>query len=175
MCSSDLTIKKNIPVGAGLAGGSSNAGAILKYFSEKKQVPIDHMMDLASEIGADVPFFLLEDNLAYAEGFGDQILQSWSIPTLPIELIRTGLHVSTPGAYAGLDPEGCSENSVKTETLLKNLQSSSSISSDELRPYIHNDFEASFFRKYPSLDGKGYLCGSGGMMWSFFEELSVTN
>lgn len=162
-----VTIKKQIPVGAGLGGGSSNAGAILKYFAEQKGIPLDHLHDLARQIGADVPFFLLDDNLAYAEGFGDQIVQSWNIASLPIELVQTGISVSTTEAYSELDLHSCGKNSVKTEALLKQLNISPDLSPEEWKSFVHNDFEASFFAAHPGLKEKGNLCGSGGMMWRF--------
>jgi 4-diphosphocytidyl-2-C-methyl-D-erythritol kinase len=168
----EVKIKKKIPTQAGLGGGSGNAGSIIKYFGEKKGIPMDHLEELARGIGADVPFFLLDENLAYAEGFGDQIVQSWQIPQLPIEIIPTGINVSTAEAYAGLDQENIGSGSSKTEALLQILNSKTEVSSEMLKPYIHNDFEFSIFEQFPQLKGMGNLCGSGGMLWNWRNDQS---
>jgi 4-diphosphocytidyl-2-C-methyl-D-erythritol kinase len=165
----DVKIKKQIPTQAGLGGGSGNAAAILKYFGEKKRLPEEHLHDLAKQIGADVPFFLLDENLAYAEGFGDQIVQSWQIDPLEIELMPSGVKVSTVEAYAGLDPGLFGMHSAQTEALLQILNKQQALSTDVLKPYIHNDFESSFFKQFPILKGQGNLCGSGGMLWKLKE------
>lgn len=162
-----IQLKKNIPIGGGLGGGSSNAGVLLKYFAEQKGIPLDHLEKLARSIGADVPFFMQDNNLAYAEGFGDQILQSWNIQKLEIEVINTQVHVSTQQAYQDLDLNSCGKNIMKTESLLQSIQNGAKVDREFLQPYIHNDFEDSFFKKNPAFVQQGNLCGSGGMMWKF--------
>lgn len=163
----EITIKKLIPIQAGLGGGSSNAGTLLKYFGEQKGIPEDHLLKLAKEIGADVPFFVINDNLAYFEGFGDLYVQSWSIPPIGLEIVNTGVKIDTAEAYSQIDLEDCASNSIKTESLLKVLNNSKSITTDQINAFVHNDFENSFFKNNPQWKGKGHLCGSGGMMWRF--------
>lgn len=161
-----VKLHKRIPVGAGLGGGSSNAGVVLKYFGTMKGIPEAELLKLARQIGADVPFFVLGDNLAYCEGFGDEIVQSWTIPPLAVELIQTGIKVSTSEAYSALDLDDCGTNTAKTEALLAELQKHVRHSPFVIHhSLLHNDFEASFFVKHPELKGLGQLCGSGGMMW----------
>ena len=63
---------KNIPVGAGLGGGSSNAGTILLALAEYAGIDRKHLFALAQKLGADVPFFLW-GGLAYAEERGDKV------------------------------------------------------------------------------------------------------
>jgi len=166
----DISIHKRIPPQSGLGGGSSNAATLLKYFGEQKGIPTFQLMELARKIGADVPFFLCEGNLAYCEGFGDQIVQTWNIPSLDITLIPTNIRVSSPEAYAQLNLKECGLNSVKTEALIKNLNAlkKSTLKSQpaDLIPFLHNDFETEFFTKHPHWKGKGRLCGSGGYLWS---------
>lgn len=163
----DVRIHKEIPIQAGLGGGSGNAAAVLKYFGQQKGLPEHVLQDLAQQIGADVPFFLLEENLAYAEGFGDQILQAWTIPTLPIALVVTGVSLSTAEAYASLDPDRFGEGTEKTEAVLQLLKEQGTLSAQELKPLVHNAFEVPFFQQFPPLKGQAHLCGSGGMMWEW--------
>ena len=163
----EISIRKNIPVRSGLGGGSSNAGVVLKYFGQQKRIPEIELEHIAIQIGADVPFFLPDDNLGYYEGYGDQLVQSWSIKPLKIAFIETGIQISSSDAYAHLNLNGCGRDSVKSEAFIRLLNTSSSISSQQIMPYIHNDFEHDFFKAHPEWKGKGHLTGSGGMMWKF--------
>jgi len=175
-----ISLTKNIPAQSGLGGGSSNAGVILKDFGEKKGIPEHLLMEMGKKIGADVPFFLLDDNLAYFEGFGDVFIQSWRMKPLQINYIETKVPVSTPEAYSSLDLETCGNNSSKTEALLNIFQKEAHLSNYKLQTthlstslkasgykLFHNDFESSFFKKNPEWWDKGHLCGSGGYLWSF--------
>lgn len=174
----DIVIQKNIPVQSGLGGGSSNAASILKYFGEHKGIPLHELQKLGAQIGADVPFFLCEEPLAYCEGFGDQLVQSWQIPKLSINLLNTDVLVSTAEAYAGLDMKICGEESAKTEALLKVLnekcsqsdksikESPSQLLGRDLEQFFHNDFESQYFEQHPEWRGSGRLCGSGGMIFT---------
>ena len=162
----EISLKKNIPMRAGLGGGSSNAGVILKYFGRIKGIPEHILMEMAQKIGADVPFFVLDDNLAYFEGYGDQFVKSWQIKPLKIEYINSGVSVSTAKAYAELDLSECALESAKTEALLEIFNNTVEIKAAQLEAYLHNDFESSFFKKNHQLEELGNLCGSGGMMWS---------
>ncbi len=67
-------IEKNIPAGAGLGGGSSNAAAVLKAINEIEGNPLteEELLKLAATIGADVPFFI-KGGFARAEGIGDRL------------------------------------------------------------------------------------------------------
>jgi len=166
-----VTINKKIPMQAGLGGGSSNAGVILKYFAEKKGIPEHLLLEMAQKIGADVPFMVIDDNLAYFEGFGDHFVQSWQIDPLKIHYTPTGVKTPTAEAYAELDLNLCGENSAKTEFFLKTVNGLSSIDTYQLPAtcykLFHNDFEPSFFKKNSKWKASGNLCGSGGMLWNF--------
>ncbi len=180
----DIMIHKNIPAQSGLGGGSSNAASVLKVFGEQKGIPTHELQKLGAQIGADVPFFLCEENLAYCEGFGDQVVQSWEVPKLDISVVNTGVRVSTGEAYSGLNLDECGAGSAQTEALLKLLNEFSSLTPDPLSPqsaatdsgqagetlqnitrFLHNDFEKGFFRDHPEWEGKGSLSGSGGYLW----------
>ncbi len=161
----EITLRKKIPIQAGLGGGSSNAGSILKFFGKQKGIPEHELLELAKRIGADVPFFILDDNLAYFEGFGDEYVQSWKIEPLKIDYLNTGIKVSTEEAYTNLNLDHCAKNSVKTERLLGILNSSTNYKPSTINQFFHNDFEDSFFHQYPELQGKGHLTGSGGFLY----------
>jgi 4-diphosphocytidyl-2-C-methyl-D-erythritol kinase len=162
-----VTLNKKIPVQSGLGGGSSNAASILKFFGKKLHLGIHELERLGCQIGADVSFFLQEENLVYCEGYGDEVVQGWNINPLNIRYIDTGIKVSTPEAYSSLDLDLCGRQSSQTEMLLKKFQNTENIPAELLEHFIHNDFEYSFFEKHREWTGRGYLCGSGGMLWNF--------
>ena len=68
----EIHLEKRIPIGAGLGGGSSNAAAVLKGCVDLYQLNLSQkqLVPLASELGADVPFFLF-GGTAYGRGIGD--------------------------------------------------------------------------------------------------------
>lgn len=97
----ELELHKRIPHGAGLGGGSSNAAAALRAGNEVLGQPLrrQRLMELAAQLGSDVPFFVLDENAAEARGRGE-ILTPISFPwSLPLLLIKPPFGVSTPWAY----------------------------------------------------------------------------
>jgi 4-diphosphocytidyl-2-C-methyl-D-erythritol kinase len=66
-----ITLEKQVPLGGGLGGGSSNAGTILKHLVREGTIARDAAERIASEIGADVPFFL-DDHPSWVTGIGEQ-------------------------------------------------------------------------------------------------------
>jgi len=163
----EIHLKKKIPVQGGLGGGSSNAAALLRYFGSKMHLGKHQLEQLGRHIGTDVPFFLQEENLVYCEGYGDEVVQAWNIKPLSIRYIETGIKVSTAAAYAALDLDLCGRQSAQTELLLQKFNSGKDVPAELLEHFLHNDFEFSFFEKNSEWVGKGNLCGSGGVMWSF--------
>ncbi|MBT4936296.1 4-(cytidine 5'-diphospho)-2-C-methyl-D-erythritol kinase [Candidatus Peregrinibacteria bacterium] len=71
-----IHIEKNIPVGSGLGGGSSNAATTLKYLNEAWDIhlPQNELMILGESLGADVPFFLSDFSVARVGGVGEKVI-----------------------------------------------------------------------------------------------------
>lgn len=69
-----VIIEKNIPVGGGLGGGSSNAATVLNYLNKKHGniLPEEKLFEIAVKLGADVPFFL-KGGFAIGEGIGEKL------------------------------------------------------------------------------------------------------
>lgn len=99
-----ITVVKEIPAGAGLGGGSSDAAAVLVALGHRFAVPDpdDTLVELATELGADVPFFL-KGGTQRATGIGDRLrpvdppAERWGI------LVWPGVAVSTAWAYETYD------------------------------------------------------------------------
>ena len=99
-----ITLEKNIPAGAGLGGGSSDAAAVLTGMNRLFSYPLTgtQLRTLAVQLGADVPFFL-NPFMSTAGGIGE-ILKPVSFPwQCPILLVIPAVKISTKTAYAELD------------------------------------------------------------------------
>ncbi|EOD01691.1 4-(cytidine 5'-diphospho)-2-C-methyl-D-erythritol kinase [Caldisalinibacter kiritimatiensis] len=99
-----IKIDKNIPVAAGLAGGSSNAAAVLKGLNELWSLNISQkeLMELAAQIGADVPFCIM-GGTALAEGIGEKLTKLSSFSDKLILLAKPSISVSTAYVYKNLE------------------------------------------------------------------------
>lgn len=96
-----ITLKKNIPLGAGLGGGSSDAAAILSALPRfwRRKLPKNVLVQCARQLGADVPFFLKGGTCA-AGGIGDRLTPLPPLPKIWLVLVYPGFGVSTKEAYA---------------------------------------------------------------------------
>ena len=101
----EIFIKKNIPVAAGMAGGSSNAAAVLVGLNElwKLGLSKDELRDLGLKLGADVPF-CIEGGTALAEGIGEKLTYIKGInKDVNILVCKPDIFVSTKEVYQSLD------------------------------------------------------------------------
>jgi 4-diphosphocytidyl-2-C-methyl-D-erythritol kinase len=101
----EVRIEKNIPIQAGLGGGSSDVAAALKLFDKTTGGALrPHMFSIGLACGSDVPFFLGESTRARAEGRGELLLALAAEPTskLVIAMPRS-VNCDTADAYARLD------------------------------------------------------------------------
>ncbi|TAN63502.1 4-(cytidine 5'-diphospho)-2-C-methyl-D-erythritol kinase [bacterium] len=154
----DIRINKNIPVGAGLGGGSSNAATVLKACDSllKTNINEKELMNIAAELGSDVPFFIL-DVPALAHGRGE-VLKKVIIAPYAYVLVNPGFMVSTAWVYGNLDLTNISEDNI--------LSYSDEVYADidSLVKLFVNDLEAVTLRKHPELLGvKSALIESGAV------------
>jgi len=96
----DIHLKKSIPHGAGLGGGSSDAAAALTALDHFSATPLGtaRLMEIAATLGSDIPFFL-GSPVARATGRGEIIEAAAALPTLPVLLLKPSFGVPTPDAY----------------------------------------------------------------------------
>lgn len=100
----DIYIQKNIPIAAGMAGGSSNAAAILVGLNEMWNLNIDeqNLMDIGLKLGADVPF-CISGGAALAQGIGEKLTKIKSLNGTYILVCKPDIFVSTAEVYKNLD------------------------------------------------------------------------
>jgi 4-diphosphocytidyl-2-C-methyl-D-erythritol kinase len=99
----EITIQKNIPVAAGLGGGSSDAASVLMAMNELLHLGLtdQRLMEIGVNLGADVPFFIFKKT-ALAEGIGEALTVMPEMPTAWVLLVNPGVHVSTAWVYKNL-------------------------------------------------------------------------
>ena len=150
-----IYIEKNIPVGMGLGGGSSDAAAALLALNRLWQLnlPLDELSRIGMTLGSDVPFFL-QGGVALARGRGDVIEPIEPIEPMPaksgqgVTLVcpKATLENKTPRLYAELTPSDYSNGDI-TRKMVENLKAGRCAAA--LR---YNVFEAAAFRMFPNLE-----------------------
>ena len=139
-----LVLLKNIPVGAGLGGGSSDAASILRLVNDKfsLQLSNDALLDYARSFGADCAFFI-QGKPVFAQGKGD-VFEPLPIDLSPyfLVVVKPPVHSDTAGAYRRVQ--------VRRPALsLKEMVQQPLKNWKEL---VVNDFEASVAALYPEID-----------------------
>jgi 4-diphosphocytidyl-2-C-methyl-D-erythritol kinase len=152
----DIRLRKNIPVGAGLGGGSADAAAVLLGLNKafENPLPSDILAGIALKLGADVPFFL-EQRPALATGIGEKLLAVQGVPDYPLLLLKPAVSVSTRWVYQSLKlTRGGSR--IKLSTFLSHPW--------QLQGLIENDLETVTLGEYPLLSQlKRWLTDQGAL------------
>src|SRR6266567_9058552 len=111
----DIELHKRIPVAAGLAGGSSNAAAVLLALQRWWQLPLSptDLLSIAASLGSDIPFFLT-GGLALCEGRGEYITplaSRWPAYMRWLLLVKPSIGVSTAAVFRNLPTSDYSDGS----------------------------------------------------------------
>src|SRR5665647_329306 len=103
-----IEIRKKIPVGAGLGGGSSDGAAVLKILNKfyENKISDKELGKIAAEVGKDVPFFLSPKGAAFLDRMGDRIKKNISLPTINCVVVNPGIHIATPWAFGEMHKQG---------------------------------------------------------------------
>lgn len=144
----EIKLTKRIPAGGGLGGGSSDAAAVLLALPALtgRRASLHDLMELASGLGSDVPFFLV-GGTALGVGRGEELYPLPGLPPLPVLVLAPPLHVPTPEAYRLLGRGALTWE--KNSSTLKSLQSF--VWSPGNWAAAENDFEAAVFKLHPEL------------------------
>ena len=142
----DIFLNKNIPIGSGLGGGSSNAAITLLALNKifKLNISKSNLVKISEEIGADVPFFI-NGGTAYVKGKGE-IIKNISIGNKFFILILPNINISTKDIFESLSPKDFMKK----------------CSSKELMESTFNSFEKIVLTKYPVLKETKYWLSSFG-------------
>ncbi len=175
-----VTIRKEVPTGGGMGGGSSNGAAILRYLDQRFGLCLgsERMTRIAAAIGSDIPFFLA-GSPALVSGFGEQVtpIRFAAFP-FSLLLVHPGFPVDTKAAYALWDKKMLTKRG-PTDTNLARVSALRSLT--EWIDFMRNDFEAVVFDEYPAVAQmahrlceagaeKSLLTGSGATVVGFFAD-----
>lgn len=172
-----IILKKNIPSGAGLGGGSSDAASTLIGLAKLWEIEqnYDELYEIAAALGSDVPFFL-KKGTALASGRGEKLEYfDFKLP-YRILLINPGIHISSSRAYKSLNRG--SESGPRKD--YKSALTGSIRNHEYIREIITNDFEEPVFSIHPELTAikeslynygavLALLSGSGSSLFGLFE------
>jgi 4-diphosphocytidyl-2-C-methyl-D-erythritol kinase len=174
----EIQLKKRIPAGGGLGGGSSDAvAAMLGYLQlVKKKLAAAQMMEVAASLGADVPFFLFGGR-ALGVNRGDEIYPLQDIPKMYLlVVVPRDIRVPTPDAFRWVNakPLGLTKPAIDPKLLQFCALSWSARGNG-----LSNDFESPVFRRHPRLGQikrvllqkgatEASLAGSGSAVFGVF-------
>ena len=173
----NITLKKSIPSGAGLGGGSGNAAGVLLALNHLWDLKIsrENLIALSGELGSDVPFFLVSP-CAIGTGKGE-ILEPIKNPiNLYVLMIYPNLPLSTPWVYGNLKLKLTKhKNNI---SILTNFLMRSDFA--QLGAGLYNDLEPIVFKRYPEIleiknellrsgAGGALLSGSGSTVFGIFD------
>jgi 4-diphosphocytidyl-2-C-methyl-D-erythritol kinase len=170
-----ITINKEIPVAAGLGGGSSNAAAVFLGLNHCYGYPftLDDLMAMGISIGADVPFFLF-GKPARASGIGEKLEFCDGLPSYKILLVYPGFGVSTTEVYKNVDLGLTKCKKTLKKTLLEKCVFN-------IADHLYNDLETVVVSRHPEIiavkelllrhGAKGALMsGSGPTVFGLFSD-----
>jgi len=148
----EIFLEKNIPVGAGLGGGSSDAAATLKGLNSLFNNPLsnDNLKKIALKIGMDVPFFI-DGGCAVASGRGEKLKNIKLKKTFWLVIIKPNFSISTKEAYELIDKNLIlTKNSSYAKIMTKALGSGLL----EITESLYNIFERVVSIQYPGFPSK---------------------
>jgi 4-diphosphocytidyl-2-C-methyl-D-erythritol kinase len=154
----EMRLKKNIPMGAGMGGGSADAAAVLLGLPVLAgwRIPLETLVGIGAELGSDVPFFLL-GGAAVALGRGTELYPLPELPARRVLVVAPPIHVSTPEAYRAFarDSNGKLTEAQRIQ-YIGTFQSrvwglGKSLSTGGDGSQLENDFEGVVFPRHPQL------------------------
>lgn len=162
---------KNIPIGAGLGGGSADGAFTLLALNRQFQLGLDTptLLDYAAKLGSDCPFFIL-NTPCLAAGRGEQLQPiSLRLDAYRIALVNPGIHISTAQAFALCTPR---EDGISLRDIIR-------MPVPTWAQSLQNDFEEPLFQLHPELRGiketlyaqgavYASLTGSGSSFYGLF-------
>jgi 4-diphosphocytidyl-2-C-methyl-D-erythritol kinase len=151
-----IHLHKNIPMGAGLGGGSGDGTTVLKMLNNLFNLNIskEQLLHYAASLGSDCPFFVFNE-ACHATGRGE-ILEPIAIDLsgYTIALVHPGIHIATAWAFQQLSP--CVKEKSIAEIIKQPIET--------WKAELMNDFEAPVFKAHPRLeDLKNNLYSQGAL------------
>ena len=176
-----IDLEKQIPMGGGLGGGSSNAATVLRGLNDLFELNLsqEELAEIALQLGSDVPFFLLSEP-AFATSRGEVLTPIELKINSVIALVNPGINISTKEAFANVKANNSEK--LKIEKAL-NFAAIGFENADEI---LKNDFEPYVFSKYPVISeikkrllscGANFsaMTGTGSTVYAIFSDYEEAN
>ncbi len=176
-----ITLDKQLPMAAGLGGGSSNAAVTLLALRKLWRLSVSpaELFALGSQLGADVPFFFI-GGTCIGVGRGDEVYPTTEFQMPHLLLVNAGLAVPTKDVYANLPSVLTAPDLVHKMPTSLQAAFAGMNEANSLFPVLHNDLESSVLPRYPllaeiktrllSLNASGTLMsGSGSTVFAIFD------
>lgn len=184
----NMKLLKNIPLAAGMGGGSADAAAVMLGLNHLHGRPVEprRLLALAAELGSDVPFFL-QGGTALAEGRGEEVTPLPSLPSLHVVLANPAVPLSTASVYRRFDETG--HAAFEREDLEGFLSAMRTGNTADLLAALRNDLEDSCLALLPDAarllddvrtamqrlgisanDGAAMVSGSGPTVFALLKE-----
>lgn len=174
----DLDLLKNIPIGAGLGGGSADAAKCILGLNTlfQLQIPEKKLYKLATQLGADCAFFI-KNKAMYVQGIGNIFTEiDLNLSNYHFIVIYPDIHVSSTDAY----------KNIISRKPTKDIRDIIKQPIETWRKELKNDFEKSVFKKHPKISylkqefynsGAIYasMSGSGSTVFGIFNNLPKTD
>lgn len=173
-----VKLQKYIPIAAGMAGGSTDAAAVLYGMNELFHLGIKRqkLMELGVKIGADVPYCLMRGT-ALAEGIGEKLKSLPPVPKCPVLIAKPGISVSTKYVYENLKLD----EQTKHPNIYAQMDAIRRHDLQGIAAHMGNLLETVTIPKYPVIDEikrcmmengalVSMMSGSGPMVFGLFEE-----
>ncbi len=171
-----LHLKKNIPIAAGLGGGSSDAGTVLRGLNQLFGEPLgeEELVAIARSLGADVPFFAVSHAAVLAGGIGDRMVPVEPVMDCRFVLVNPGIALSTRSIFENFALTRHDEASI----LARFHSSGQNTLSLEM---MYNDLERVSCRKCPEIEkikeallnagaSRAMMSGSGPTVFGVFPD-----
>ena len=130
----EVRLEKNIPMEAGMAGGSADAAATLKAVNELFQLGIstDRLLELGARLGADIPFCIM-GGTALAEGIGEKLTKLKPVPKLKLLIAKPKAGLSTKSVYENLDIDNMNKTGFKHKDVREMVSIIESDEADDIK------------------------------------------
>ena len=161
-----IVIKKQIPLGAGLGGGSSNAATFLKMANEELNLKLtrENLMKIGANIGADVAFFASDFEAANVGGIGE-IISNFDDEVPEVKILTPGVFCSTPAVYGEFRANFMDSIDVNSAEKMREMTTAQLL--ERYENCKLNDLFAPCFKIYPQMDKFKdlFLSGSGASVF----------
>ena len=177
-------LKKRIPVGAGMGGGSSNCASTLIALNELLETGLNHqeLIEIGAKLGSDVPFFFT-GGTCFVQGRGDLFEMIAPISCGGFLVVTPSVSINTGEAYAIID-EVRNQKGIEIGNDINSLEMrdmfNQAVLDNTIESFLYNDFESVIFEKYDKIRQlknrleriftATLMTGSGSSVFSYFKD-----